>query len=174
MINFETRIINPAYWFTQSWQLFEASKANYELFESMGRIYSEKDNHRKVGLMNSTMLLLGLATENALKGALVFKSKPELKNDKLNPKHFHEFAHELSEVVEKLDLNISTQEQELIDRLSMFVQWSAKYQTPLRKVDYEQSQGMQRLNYPRDFIMAEKLINLLQSQSGYTENSGWK
>lgn len=159
--------------FKQSWEMFEASKANYKLFSEIKRVTSERENHLDVGLMKSTMLLLGLSVENALKGALVYKSKPDLLNLKLNPQHFHKQAHDLNDVAKRLNLGLCDKEEMLLDRLSMFVQWASKYQAPLRQIEYEQTKNEIKLQYPSDFEIAEKLLNTLQLQSGYSIEKGW-
>ena len=41
-------------------------------------------HYRRVGLMKGAMLMPGLSAENALKGALVFRSKPDVSKGKMN------------------------------------------------------------------------------------------
>ncbi len=123
--------------------------------------------------MKGAMLFLGLAVENALKGAVVHKAKPDLRNGKLSPKHFHEYAHDLKDVADKLELDLSDIPSDYLDRLSMFVQWASKYKTPLRRVDYDMSQGKIKMQVPSDFDRAKILIGRLQAFSGYSEENGW-
>ena len=104
MIEFEDGVSSPENWFRQSWQMFEASKSLYEVFSSREQIRTEKNNYRHVGAMKGAMLLLGLSAENALKGAFVYKSKPDTSKDRLFPKHFHDNPHDLIEVARKLNL----------------------------------------------------------------------
>ncbi|HEY0921914.1 hypothetical protein [Rheinheimera pacifica] len=123
MIEFEEGVSTPESWFRQSCEMYEASKALYEVFSGHEPIRSEEDNYRRVGAMKGAMLLLGLSAENALKGALVFQSKPDLSKDRLDPRHFHKAAHDLSDVARKLDLNLTDFQRDLLERLTIFVQW---------------------------------------------------
>jgi len=68
--------------------------------------------------------------KNALKGALISKSKPDLTVGKLDSRRFHKIAHDLKSVANKLSLPFSSQEEIYLDRLSLFVQWAAKYSAP--------------------------------------------
>lgn len=56
----------------------EATRGLYEILASSSPILSEQDNYRRVETMKGAMLLLGLAAENALKGAIVSRPKPDL------------------------------------------------------------------------------------------------
>jgi hypothetical protein len=123
--------------------------------------------------MKGAMLMLGLAAENALKGAFVYKSKPDLSSNKLAPKFFHKHTHDLNDVANKLNLSLTKQENALLNRLSMFVQWASKYKAPLRQTDHQNAQNNIKMQYPSDFDKVEDLINSLQLQSGYSEEFGW-
>ena len=87
MSKFEDRFKSPEIWFQQSWEMFESSKAIFELFLSID-IRNMKDNYRHLGLMKSTMMTLGFALENALKGAYVYKHEPKLENGRLEKNIF--------------------------------------------------------------------------------------
>lgn len=173
MIEFEESVSTPESWFRQSWEMYEASKALYEVFSDREPIQSEHDNYRRVGAMKGAMLLLGLSAENALKGAYVFQSKPDLSKDRLDPKHFHKIAHDLSDVARKLDLDLTESQRDLLERLTMFVQWASKYQAPLRKSEHEKASGKMKLVYPSDYELVEDLISDLRNDSGFDETYGW-
>ncbi|MGO2232428.1 hypothetical protein B6N13_04460 [Marinomonas sp. UCMA 3892] len=153
--------------------MFEASVVTYDSFQSYSSQQTDKDRQRSVGLMKGAMLFLALAVENALKGAYVHIEKPEVKNGKVNSKHFHKHSHDLKDVAMKLDLNLTDDLKLYLDRLSMFIQWASRYKAPLREIDYIQSRGQIRLKHPSDFENAKNLINVLQQQSGYVEGRGW-
>lgn len=173
MISFNEVIETPEIWFQQAWEMFEASSVTYDSFLSCKSQKTDSDRQRKLGLMKGVMLFLGLAVENALKGAVVYKAKPDLRNGKLSPKHFHEYAHDLKDVAGKLDVDLSDIPNDYLDRLSMFVQWASKYKAPLRLRDYDDSQGNIKMQVPTDFDSAKVLINRLQVYSGYSEENGW-
>ena len=173
MIEFEEGVSNPENWFRQSWQMFEASKSLYEVFSGREKIRSEMDNHRQIGAMKGAMLFLGLSAENALKGAFVYTSKPDTLRDRLNPKHFHDNAHDLTDVARKLDLELTDAQLDLLERLTIFVQWASKYQAPLRKSELQKATGRIKLVYPSDYTDVENLILGLQVKSGFDETHGW-
>jgi len=173
VIEFEEGVTSSESWFRQSWEMYEASKALYGVLAGDDPTQSERDNHRQVGALKGAMLLLGLSAENALKGAFVYRSKPDISRDRLNPKHFHDVAHDLSDIARKLGLELSETHMALLQRLTIFVQWASKYQTALRKTDHDRAAGKIKLVYPSDFDLVEKLISDLQSRSGYAEGSGW-
>jgi hypothetical protein len=172
MIDFEEGVSAPESWFRQSWEMFEASKVLYAELCKRSPIRSDKDNYRNVGSMKAAMLLLGLAAENALKGAVVYRSKPDLSNDQLKSKHFHEHAHNLIEISKKLNLNLSDAQIDLLERLTIFVQWASKYQAPLTKREHQSASGRIKLN-PSDYQQVEDLIHQLQKVSGFDETNGW-
>ncbi len=139
--------------------MLEASIVTYDSFSNCKSIRSDKDRKRKLGLMKGAMLFLGLAVENALKGAVIYKSKPDLNNNRLNPEHFHKYGHDLKAVAKKLDLDLSQISEDYLDRLSIFVQWASKYKAPLKRIDYNNSQGKIQMRYPSDFDNAKALIS---------------
>lgn len=173
MIEFEEGLSSPESWFRQSWEMYEASRAIYETLAESRCIRSERDNYRRVGLMKGAMLLLGLSLENALKGALVHRSKPDLSNDRLRSDHFHDVPHDLFAIAQKLDLSLDDAQRELLERLTMFVQWASKYQAPLRKAEHKKAVGRIKLRYPSDYNLVEGLIRSLRASSGFEELHGW-
>ncbi|MCD2449973.1 hypothetical protein GO003_006185 [Methylicorpusculum oleiharenae] len=173
MIEFEEGVSTPENWFRQSWQMFEASKSLYEVFSDREQIRSEKDNYRHVGAMKGAMLLLGFSAENALKGAFVYKAKPDTSKDRLDPTQFHDTAHDLTDVARRRNLELTDVQLELLDRLTIFVQWASKYQAPLRKSELQRASGKIKLMYPSDYTNVEKLISSLQIKSGFDETHGW-
>jgi len=173
MINFEDGISEPENWFRQAWEMYEASKTVYQALADQERPRTEQDNYRRVGLMKGAMLMLGLSAENALKGALVFQSKPDVSKGKMSSGHFHEKPHDLIEVAEKLDLDLTGKQKDLLVRLTLFVQWASKYQVPLREYEYINAQGKLTLTYPSDYAMVEELILALQRNCGFNGESGW-
>lgn len=169
MSEFEDRFKSPEIWFQQSWEMFESSKAIYALFLSID-VRSMKDNYRHVGLMKSTMMTLGFALENALKGAYVFKHEPKLENGRLEKNYFPGKAHDLELIAHSLNLKI--EEIALFTRLSRFIQWSAKYKVPFNNKEFEESVGSIRLK-ETDFNVVESIIEELQLESGFSSEKGW-
>jgi len=173
MSTFRETVENPEHWFRQAWEMFEASKATFDSFRAMKTTLDERSLHRKNGLMDATKLCLALALENAFKGAYVHKEKPDLAGSKLSPKHFHKEAHDLVDLAKRIGIVLKIDDEKFLKRLSSFIKWAARYSAPLTESAFEDFQGEHRLSYPHDFIFVERLINKLQLQSGYSEESGW-
>lgn len=174
MLEFEEGVSNPENWFRQSWQMFEASKYLYEILSDSERIRSENDNYRQVGAMKGAMLLLGLSAENALKGAFVYQSNPDISNGQLFSKHFHDTAHDLTEVARRLNLELTDVQSDLLERLTIFVRWASKYQVPLKKSELQRASGKIKLMHPSDYKNVENLISGLQIKSGFDETHSWQ
>ncbi len=166
------RVLNPENWFAQSWQMFEAASVLWESLLKKEPILSERDTQRQSGSLKGALLLLGLAAENALKGAYVYKNAPDLSKERLSAKHFHEKAHDLNDVASRLGLSLKPEHSVLLERLSSSVQWSSKYKAPLKKSDLDELiHGVKMGSTDLDAI--ENLIEDLQRQSGYSEEKGW-
>lgn len=174
MTEFEEAIITPENWFRQSLQMYEASKVLYESISNKN-IVSESDTYRSVGSMKGAMLLLGIAAENALKGAHVQKEKPDLSKRKLPFKQFSDGTknHDLIGIATKLGHPLSDEMRELFERLTIFVTWASKYQAAIKEDEHQEATGRLRLNYPGDYRLVENLIKELRANSGYDESSGW-
>lgn len=171
-MKFETRVLIPEHWFSQSWEMFEASAILWSTLLERDPVVSERDNRRNIGAMKGALLLLGLAVENALKGVYVHKEKPDISRDKLSSKHFHEQPHDLIDIANRLNLSLTTEHKNLLERLTRCVQWQSKYRAPLKKVDLDRAEGDLTLS-STDFDKVEKMIEELQGQSGYDESTGW-
>ena len=173
MSEFESKISSPEAWFHQAWEMFEASKVNFEMFAAQKSQATNSERQRKLGLMKGSMLLLGLAIENALKGALVHKTPPKLKNGYLSAnKYFHNKAHNLLEVATKLDLELSSNEEKFLERLSTHIQWASRYKTPLNESAYISAIGNLQ-NSQSDFQFGREFIEKLQNKSGFCSKNGW-
>ena len=126
--------------------------------------------------MKGSMLLLGLALENALKGAVVHTSQPDISNGKLNSGHFKLDStnnHDLNGIAKKLNYSISDTQRERLERLTIFVQQASKYQSALNESQHMNAVDRLKLNYPLDYQLAEALIIDLQKRSGFDETRGW-
>ena len=163
----------PEAWFRKAWQMYEASIINFHAFKELGSVATERELHRKNGLMDATKLCLALSLENAFKGALVYYSKPDLSRNKLDSRHFHKKAHDLADLAERLKLELTTEELQLLARFSNFIVWAARYNAPLTENTYIEFDGENKITFPSDFSFVESLIIKLQGQSGYSNESGW-
>lgn len=169
MDEFKDRIQNPEIWFHQAWEMFEASKAIYDNFNQL-KIRSMQDNYRHIGLMKASMMTLGYALENALKGAYVFRYKPKIENGIFKTNFFPGNNHDLPKIAKELELNI--EDTDLFERMHRFIVWSTKYKAPKYENDFKVSKGMNYLK-ESDFSEAKSYIELLQTNSGYSGEAGW-
>jgi hypothetical protein len=178
MYSFNETVESPEIWFQKAWEMFEASKINFEAFKNHNSMSTDRDRHRKNGLMSAAKLCLSLAIENGLKGAYVYKLKPEFSKNKysenkFSPKHFHERSHDLGDLAYKLGIELSQDDNVLLKRFSSFIIWAAKYKSPLSEEEFTKFQGENILSYPKDFEFVEHLLEVLQLQSGYSIENGW-
>ncbi|HAS6083178.1 TPA: hypothetical protein I7784_22240 [Vibrio vulnificus] len=176
-MEFEKALLTPELWFQKSWQLFESSKVLYESLVKVPSVgdFDERALYRKVGSMNSSMLLMGLSVENALKGFHISQTLPDISNGKISPKHFvgNGKSHELIKIAKHIGFQLSPEQKLLLERLTHFVSWAAKYNSALDKNTHDSAKGNLLLKSPTDFVIAENLIKKLQNQAGYDENKGW-
>lgn len=157
MIQFE-ETLSPENWFRQSWEVFEASKVLYGVWPQAIQ-FEVRRGLSEVDSMKGPMLMFGLSAENALKDAFVYRSKPVLSRGKLDPKHLHKTAHHLADIAEKLNLDLPVVQLRLLGRLTIFVQWGKKYQSPLRKRQQKQAEGKIKLMYPSGCDLVEEPIS---------------
>ena len=117
MIEFEEGISTPENWLRQAWQLFAASRVLHQSMDGASSPMSEVDTYREVGTIKAMMLLMGLAVENALKGALIHKQPPDTSAGRLKSSHFQDKgqAHDLVAIAQKLDLPITQEGGRAID-----------------------------------------------------------
>lgn len=175
MIEFEEGVSTPENWLRQAWQLFEASKVLYQSMDGVEVPRTESETHREVGAMKGVMLLMGLAVENALKGAFVHEFPPDTSGGRLKSTHFQDNGrqHDLIAIAEKMNFLISDEYQPLLERLTIFVQWASKYQAPLRNSEHVNASGKLYFRPSMDFTLVEKLIENLQIHAGYNDKNGW-
>lgn len=175
MIKFEEGTSTPGNWFRQADQMLKASEVLNEAMLNIKNPKREMDIHRKTGMMKGAMLLLGLAAENALKGAICHNLPPDISSGNLKSKHFQDNgqSHDLLEIAKKSGVTITPKRKYTLERLTIFVQWAAKYQAPLRKVDHEKAEGMLRFYPSVDYRVVESLITDLHRMVGYEDHIGW-
>lgn len=174
MKKFEDGIVIPESWFRQSQEMYEASKSLYEISAADEPIQNEEDNYRRVGAMKGAMLLLGLAMENALKGAFVYRNKPDISDGRLHATYFQSPPHDLLRLARNLELELSEDLMRLLGRLTIFVKWASKYQSAMNKSDQDQAKGRMKLSYPKDYELVKEMISSLRDESGFDEVYGWK
>ncbi len=166
-MDFHTRVNNAEVWFSQAFQMFEASKA---LFYHVGSRQSSME--LSVGAAKGSAFLLGISLENAFKGVLVKKGLLKTEGNKLKKKFTNSKAHNLSEYINLIDLDLNEKDLELLHRLSIYTTWAGKYNAPIHKNELLESEGCM-LHSSGDFNIAEDLLSKLKILAGCSANSKW-
>jgi hypothetical protein len=116
-----------------------------------------------LGLVHSTMLLLGLAAENLIKGVYVAQNPGLVTREKLDRSLWtSDGGHGIKDFARSL-LTLEPEEVELLGRLQEHVVWAGRYPIPTkssRYYDSEHPQDMLKFN-TIDFQMAERLFEKL-------------
>ena len=168
-MDFHTKINKAEFWFSQAFQMFEASQALFKSVESI-----ESSNDLTVGAHNGSSFLLGIAIENAIKGVLAYENKLEVKGDEFLPQKSFVGCkpHNICQYADLLQIKFNEEELELFKRLSVYTIWAGKYGTPLNKkfFDMEQKYLFQK---DSDFLVAKNALQTLRANAGFSEETGW-
>jgi hypothetical protein len=129
-------------WLSKSDQLLEAAKILAAKikndFESLKNLDpSEKAEKLPFGLLEIHFFLVGFALENSLKAKWVKKNRRGLKNEIIAVSELpNELkTHNLLQLAEKVGLRLEDGQKELLNRLSEYTQWAARYPVPLKASD---------------------------------------
>lgn len=101
--------------------------------------------------INHALFLIGFAIENLLKGLWIEQNnvtEKSLTPDKL-PKEIK--THDLKDLVNKLNLNFSKLENDVLDTLTELIKWKGRYPIPLHVTDYTNSDSITFANLLNDF-----------------------
>jgi len=168
-MDFHTKINKAEFWFSQAFQMFEASQALFKSVESI-----ESSNVLSVGAHKGSSFLLGIAIENAIKGVLAYENKLKVKGDKFLPQQSFVGCkpHDIYQYADLLQIKFNEEELELFKRLSVYTIWAGKYGTPLDKnfFDKEQKYLFQK---DSDFLVAKNALQTLRANAGFSEETGW-
>lgn len=135
---FQFRLTEPRLWVHSAQSLFLAASLLHEKVEEFGNILQGKIecdeenrlSHPGLYVHQTFMLLIGLALENVIKGLCVKKEGAFDKNKK-----FKFTSHRLLDLIKKTGISISKQENDLLERLEVFIYWAGKYPSPLNYKD---------------------------------------
>lgn len=172
-MEFDTQTNNAQFWFSQSSQMFEASKVLFDELSKREQIKKSSDNDRKVGAHKGSLFFLGISIENAIKGLFAYKGLIKLENGRLKTNQsFKARPHDLLALANSISINMLQEEIELLTRLSIYTIWAGKYGTPLSESELSQAQGM-FFQREADYQVAASFIDKLKTSSGYNKKSGW-
>jgi hypothetical protein len=119
-------------------------------------------DERFIALMDSFMLLTGMAFENLIKGILIGRDPSLVNRQVINDKILTRGGHGISEGAKKV-CAIDNSEYFLLKRLEEYSFWAGKYPMPLKSGVYLNSQNPVNLRSLResDFELIEMLFNRL-------------
>jgi len=168
-MDFRIKTVTPEFWFTQSFQMFDASRALFQPVSS-----NVSSSSMKVGAHKGSAFLLGISIENAVKGILAHRGLLIIENEKLNTrKSFLKCSpHNLYELFNLIGAEIEPSESELLKRLSIYTLWAGKYGTPLSKNEFTKDKNS-LFQRESDFEIANAMLNKLMILAGYDSVSGW-
>ena len=120
-----------------------------------------------LGVVNSTLLLLGLAFENLIKGVKVAQEPNLVDLNRFDIKLWkkEDGGHGIRTFAKSL-VSLSPHEEELLDRLQEAVFWSGRFPIPLKSERYHQSHHPVNKHQfsTMDFEVAEGLFEKLEKE----------
>jgi hypothetical protein len=116
-----------------------------------------------LGLMKSSMLLLGLAFENLIKGVYVAKNSEIVNGEKVNRSSWN--SHGGHGIVDfaQAQVQLEADERELLTRLQEHILWAGRYPVPNKSSDFYSSRhpDNKRKLSSADFGLADRLFHKL-------------
>lgn len=104
----------------------------FDLVSKEAEIYIEDRDPKKIGLFKVATMLGSVAIENLLKGIIVQK-KQEKREPLFDKKgKFCIDTHNLLELSEIAEVDLTPEENILLEKLEQFIRWAGRYPIPLR------------------------------------------
>jgi hypothetical protein len=148
-VEYTTQYSDSLNWFRQAREMFIVSKILRDDFMARRKNppRTEEMLECSAGLIKGTMFFLGISIENALKGVCIGIVE--------NEKSIR--SHNLRKLAGLARLNLSQEEIDLLDRLTIYIKWAGRYHVPLEK-NADQLNTSLRMTIPNDFRIAEKML----------------
>lgn len=133
-------------------------------------------NKRRVetnGLFDSTLLLLGLAFENLIKGAYIAQEPERVDKMRLDRSLWQaDSGHGISEFAKSLT-HLNPDEEDLLQRLQESIVWASRFPIPTKSSRYHDSRSPvnKRQLSTRDFEVADGLFKKLEEILIRTRNA---
>src|SRR5687768_16903271 len=154
-IDFERRSKDPAAWFMVGYTLHYASNVLWTNLRPALKAWDEKgapeDKHElALRLRGPFALLAGLSIENMLKGAI----------QQVTPRAHRQLVtgHDLLKLAKRLDLSMTADESDLLERLTRFVRWAGRYPVALDAAETSKPRLLRSSDYAAIVKFAGKLI----------------
>jgi hypothetical protein len=109
-------------------QLFRSDETVRELHEAI---------EESLSFGGPALMLRGFAIENLLKGLLVARDPEQWV--KRRPTQLFNWTHDLRTLATQVQAHLEPAEQEVVDRLTLFIQWGGRYPTAMKAKDHPPS-----------------------------------
>ncbi len=120
-----------------------------------------------LGVVNSTLLLLGLAFENLIKGVKIAENPNLVDRDRFDIKLWRrdDGGHGITTLAKSL-VTLTSDEEELLNRLQESILWAGRFPIPLTSGRYHDSHSPVNKHQlsTADFDVADRLFDRLEEQ----------
>lgn len=159
---------DPNAWFERAEGLFYAATTLRDQFLSIRESPPALRRVATSGLVRSSLLLLGLAVENAAKAVWIAKRPEIVSTTSFSGELFKsEGGHDLKVLVGEV-LDLSSAEKSLLDRLQEHVVWAGRYPIPKKSNRYHDSRSPTNklsMRSNSDFLTAKTLIDRMKKEA---------
>lgn len=156
---------SPKQWLEKSHGFMHCANILMEKLVGMMDVPPHSRRVETLGLVDSILLLLGLAFENLIKGVYIAKHPSLVNRDGLDRSMWKaDSGHGITEYADSL-VKLEPDEKNLLIRLQEYVVWAGRYPIPTKSGRYGDSKdsGKHRLS-TSDFETSNRLFNKLVSQ----------
>ena len=126
-----------------------------------------------LGVVNSTLLLLGLAFENLIKGVYVARHPALVDRTRLDRSLWQsDSGHGILDFAKTL-IKLEPDEEELLDRLQEYIVWAGRFPIPTKSSRYHQNLSPVNKHYfnTADFVIADRLFAKFEDELMHFRNA---
>lgn len=131
---FKVKGNNAVFWLLSAQRLKRSGNLVFDAYADdlekliKGVSHDELQNLHNLEIIGCAMLLYGLSLENVAKGLIVKAEPPAVVNGKL--RKWSGSGHNQRELLKEAGVTLSPQEEDLVTRLTDFVEWAGRYPIP--------------------------------------------
>lgn len=134
-----------------------------QLLENMPRNNDVRATDFSIGSLKGTLLLLGFAVENALKGVIVAENTPSIKEGRVEVRKLFgdpSQQHDLVKLHDKTGKNFLSADPNLLEKLTAIICWAGRYPAPIKMGHFDSAVKLnpRSLVIPCDVDLVLKLI----------------
>lgn len=178
---FEALFDDPREWLRQAYQMLEAARVLYEKFQwarqqsKLGPHSECTDANQQVGFFKGALLLVGFASENALKALIVHRAHNGQSEGQLSLSIFGSDPHDLTKLCDIAGLELRPFENQLLQRLGTVIKWAGRYRLPRNEAQFEDAKRADplQLSYPTDLEIVESVLDRVKQaiEDGFERQS---